>query len=75
MDWKKLRDETPIALKSGNWDGLKSDTLLLISQEGRVHVGEMYEGCIDGNHFRNFYDPISEYEIENVVMWSYVKPL
>jgi uncharacterized protein (DUF952 family) len=75
MVWKKLSDETPIAVKSGNWDGLKSDTLLLATEDEKIHVGVMYEGCMDGSHFRNFYDEISDYEIENVVYWSYVPPL
>lgn len=75
MNWKKIELETPIAVKSGDWDGLKSDALLLATQDKKIHVGIMYEGFMDGSHFRAFYDEISDYEIKNVVYWSYIPPL
>lgn len=73
--WNKLSERTPIAMESGSWDGLKSETLLLATKDSKIHVGVMYEGFMDGSHFRNFYDNISEYEIQDVEYWSYVPPL
>jgi len=75
MIWKKLSEETPMAVKSGDWDGLKSDSLIVADKDEKLHIAVMYEGFMDGSHFRNFYDEVSGYEINDVVYWSYVPHL
>jgi hypothetical protein len=75
MIWKKLSEEPPMAVKSGDWDGLKSDSLIVADKDEKLHIAVMYEGFMDGSHFRNFYDEVSDYEINDVVYWSYVPPL
>jgi len=75
MTWKKLDDETPIATEAGEWDGLKSSALLVADKDEIIHVAIMYEGFMDGSNFRNFYDEVSDYEIDNVVYWSYIPQL
>lgn len=75
MTWKKLNEETPIATESGNWDGLRSKPLLVADKNEKMHVVIMYEGFIDGSDFRNFYDEVSDFEVENVIYWTYIPSL
>ncbi len=43
MIWYKIENKKPIAYKTGNWDGKKSDKLLVSTLNGGCHVAEMYD--------------------------------
>ena len=75
MIWKKLIDETPIATESGDWDGLKSEALIVIDEGGTRYIAVMYEGIIDGSEFIYFQNEGSGYYIDNVVHWAYIPPI
>jgi len=62
--WISVESKTPIAYKTGNWDGMKSDPVFTKNDKtGEYHVGVMYEGYLDGNHFKDWYD-LNDYEID-----------
>jgi len=69
MIWYKLKEKRPLATKRGEWDGLKSDEVLVQDKNGDYHIAVMYEGFLDGSEFCDFYDT-RDYEIDNVVYWS-----
>lgn len=65
--WIELTEtQRPTDYKSGNFDGLKSDPYFVKDKDGCFYVAVMYEGFLDGSHFRNFYDANSDFEIHNV---------
>ena len=68
MNWTKLKDQYPIAVESGCWDGLRSSELLVKTIGGKHHVATMYKGVIDGCEFCNFYDQ-NDFEINHVEYW------
>lgn len=67
MNWKDINTSKPIAYKSGHWDGLKSDEILVYN--GEYHIATMYEGFLDGHEFCDFYDK-NDYEIKDVKYWA-----
>lgn len=69
MIWKDIKKEKPIAYKKGDWDGLKSDKVLVSTGFGKYQVAEMYEGILDGSKFCDFYDD-RDFEIKGVKYWS-----
>lgn len=69
MIWHKLKDKKPLTYKSGGWEGLKSDKILVCTMSGKFHVAEMYEGILDGSEFCDFYD-MNDFQINNVAYWT-----
>ncbi len=67
MEWKDIKKETPICFESGDWDGLRSELVLILS-EGTPKVARMYEGYLDGSHFQDFCTE-DDYEISDVTEW------
>lgn len=68
MDWYKISKKKPIASETGNWNGKRSDEMLLRTADGKNYLGRMYEDFVDGEHYQNFYDN-RDYELDNVVYW------
>jgi len=69
MVWYKIENKKPIATESGDWDGLKSDKILVATRNRKIHIAEMYQGTLDGSEFCEFYDD-RDFQIENVVFWT-----
>ncbi len=69
MIWNDVKNKKPLAYKSGGWDGLKSDKVLVCTRGGNFHVAEMYSGTMDGSEFNDFYDD-RDFEINNVAFWT-----
>ena len=67
--WNSLKDKTPTAYESGNWDGKRSEWLLVSADGIEYHVARAYVGTLDGSEFCTFEDSRG-YEIENVVWWA-----
>ena len=72
MIWSKIKDIKPLAYQTGEWDGKKSDKVLVCTLIGRYFVAEMYEGILDGIEFCDFYEDRG-FEIENVVFWMDIR--
>lgn len=68
--WYSVGGEPPYCYETGDWDGKRSDFILIKDGEGEVNVGVAYSGFVDGVHFINFYDR-SGLEIEgHIVSWQ-----
>lgn len=69
MKWIKVEDRLPLATKTGDWDGKKSDQLWVVDEKGNYLVAHCYQGVIDGNEFCEWYNP-DDYELPHkVVAW------
>ena len=72
MTWKRLKSETPTTTEVGEWDGSRSEVLIVRTKEGEVHSARCYKGILDGHEFCDFYTTEHEYEIKNVEAWIYI---
>lgn len=70
MEWKyPEKNEFPIAHETGDWDGKRSDEVLAVDDIGRKIVARLYEGKMDGSHFKDWYDS-EGFSIEReIVKW------
>ena len=67
--WRDISISRPFAYMTGNWDGKKSDKVLVRTKDRTIHVAVMYEGFMDGNEFVDFYDNYDS-EIKDVAYWK-----
>lgn len=56
MSWKYLKEVTPITYRSGDWDGLCSDLLLVSDGKEKIELAEFSHGFMDGAEFNFWYD-------------------
>ena len=69
IEFKKVKDQEPYCWESGDWDGRKSDPLLVYTSDKEYHVATAYSGTMGGSKFLQFYDNW-DYEIEDVTHWA-----
>jgi hypothetical protein len=72
MNWNNVKNKKPIAAESGDWDGLRSDKVLVCDKYGTYHIAVMYEGFLDGSDFCDFFDN-HDFEVKDVVFWLEIK--
>jgi len=72
MHWNDIKEDEPLCWKTGNWDGRKSDPLLIRDSDHSFYVAECYTGTMDGSSFLDFYT-LDGMEIVNVVSWSLIE--
>jgi len=69
MNWIYTKDRLPRVWVRGNWDGLKSDEILVEDRNGKRYIATLYSGFIDGDDFNDWYNN-NDYEItEDIVRW------
>ena len=69
MVWYKIENKKPIASESGDWDGLRSNKILVCTMNKNIYIAVMYEGTLDGSVFCEFYDD-KDFAIQNIVLWT-----
>jgi small nuclear ribonucleoprotein (snRNP)-like protein len=69
--WHNPEREKPLCYKSGNWDGKRSDQVLVELKDGNYIVATCYEGFMDNSHFFDWYHGVDEWELkeEEVIRW------
>lgn len=69
MNWKNINEEPLIAYQKGDWDGSRSDEVLVFTKNGKTLKATLYEGFMDGSHFKEWYDD-RDYEItDEITHW------
>jgi hypothetical protein len=68
MEWKYTKDETPITYETGDWDGKRSDKVVVINESGTAYIARLYEGFMDGSEYKDWIDS-NDYMIYNIVKW------
>lgn len=66
--WTFLKDKEPTGYETGNWDGKKTDTLIVCDKNDRLYIAIAYVGHMDGGAFCDFYT-LDDFEINDVVKW------
>jgi len=75
MKWIDIKRQKPNCFESGNWDGLRSNFVLVFDKNGNYSIARAYEGVVDGNKYFEFYDS-NDFEIFNVIFWAkLIEPL
>jgi len=54
--WTKIEVEPPFVYESGDWNGLRSDFVLVKNKHGNVHIARAYIGIVDSGKFCDFVD-------------------
>lgn len=67
--WIKVSERPPLCFRSGNFDGLKSDPILVKDKNNTAFVAIAYAGTLDGSKFLDFYDHTNDYELCNITHW------
>ncbi len=53
--WIDAREEQPLCVSTGNWDGKQSDIVLAETFTGKKFLAQCYEGFMDGSKFYDWY--------------------
>ena len=67
--WVKVEENTPICFETGNWDGKRSDIVLVKTREGETLTARLYNGILDGSEFNDWAEARHDYTIE-VTEWK-----
>jgi hypothetical protein len=70
--WISVEDELPRAWETGDWDGRKSDTVLVKTKKGNIHIADLFHGIIDGSEFADFYSD-NDYQLTDVTHWRLIE--
>lgn len=62
--WHNPENRKPLCYQSGDWDGKRSDNVLVELKDGNYVVAVCYEGIIDGCRFYDWYYGVDEWELE-----------
>lgn len=71
--WRNPEKEKPYCYQTGNWDGKKSDQILVELKDGKYDVATCYEGFMDGSHFFEWYHSKDEYELKEIDVRRWMK--
>ena len=66
--WIPVEQELPLCYESGDWDGLRSDFVLIKDKYNNWSKGILYSGIIDGHNFNDWYSTES-LEMPFVTHW------
>lgn len=69
MEWIYTKERNPICTEKGNWDGLRSDKVIVQDSKGETFIAVLYSGFIDGSDFNDWYD-VDDFEISDIVRWT-----
>lgn len=72
MIWNNISEgKYPIAYMTGDWDGKKSDPVLVEMRDDTFKVANLYEGTMDGSYYQEFISSEGEWDItSDVVRWT-----
>lgn len=69
MEWKYSDIEKPICYEAGEWDGKRSDEVVVETDIDTKHIARLYEGTMDGSKFSNWIES-HDYEFSRkIVRW------
>ena len=66
--WIPIEEELPVCCESGNWDGLRSDYVLIKHSDGEWRKAILYSGIMDGSEYNDWYSE-DGYELGNIIEW------
>lgn len=70
--WKLFDSIKPMCTQRGDWDGKKSDKILIRDYKGEYKIATCYDVIINGYHCFDLYDD-KDFEITSeVILWTYI---
>jgi len=73
--WVPVKEEYPIAFESGNWDGLRSEFVLVKFIDNNWTKARLYSGFMDGSLFNDWVNENDFDLTEEVVSWRPIEIL
>lgn len=71
--WKYTEKELPLAYQEGDWDGKRSDVVVVEIDLGLRFTARLYEGTLDGSKFSDWVNEVDEAHMTNrVIKWMYL---
>lgn len=70
--WIPIEEELPICFESGEWDGKRSEFVLVKHSNSNWRKGRIYSGILDGHKYNDWYDE-NDYELGNITHWRPVE--
>lgn len=67
--WVSVETDLPVCFEKGDFDGLRSDFVIVETKEGEHRIARLYKGQSDGSKWQCWYC-VDDYEVENVVQWK-----
>jgi hypothetical protein len=67
--WNLVSEIMPLAFDTGEWDGKKSDKVIVEDNVGKKYLATYYEGFMDGSHFKDWYDERDNYINNEIIKW------
>src|SRR5690606_39837009 len=70
--WVSVKDRLPMAWEVGNWDGKRTDEVLIRKTGDRYTIGRLYTGVLDGRVFTDWIEGKEEWGIDSgeVTHWQ-----
>ena len=68
MTWINVKESTPITYKTGDFDGMNSDIVLIVDNNYNVSIGFLNEGFINGFKYKDWYDE-KEYLLNEIPLY------
>ena len=72
--WISVEDRLPNAYETGDWDGKKSDSVVVELANGKYEVAHLYSGFMDGSEFNDWYANDGFTLDGEVVQWMPLPP-
>lgn len=67
-NWINVNDKLPITYISGNWDGKKSDEVVVECANEKKYIACLYSGFMDGSEFNSWYSS-EDWYLPEVTRW------
>jgi len=69
MEWCSPEYKMPLAYETGNWDGKRSDKIVVEDDIERTIIARLYEGTMDGHKFKDWVDETGDVIDREIVRW------
>ena len=70
ISFKNIDKEKPNCYITGDFDGKKSDIILVQDSNKNYWIAVCYIGILDGNEFCDFYTAYNEYLLSDIKYWA-----
>lgn len=73
--WNSIADSMPLCTQTGDWDGKKSDEILVLTKDYIPFICTCYEGILDGSKYFIILDQDDCDITQFVLYWAEIPPL
>ena len=70
--WIPVEEKLPACFESGEWNGARSEFVLVKHSDSSWRKARLYYGILDGQKYNDWYDE-NDYELGNITHWRPVE--